>query len=70
MWGSSGAHIPASTPNATGVARFHLETRTVSIDDRIAHRGAPDLDGAAPRRPLEWFARMADGAALEEPQKR
>lgn len=62
----SGAHLHASIPNRSQVARFNMETRTVSIDDLIAKRQAPDLDGAAPRRPLEWFVRIADGAPLEE----
>jgi hypothetical protein len=61
----SGAHLHASIPNSTDVARFNIETRTVSLDDLIAHRGAPDLDHAAPRRPLEWFTRIDDGAALD-----
>ncbi|MFP6728992.1 MAG: hypothetical protein VCD50_02265 [Alphaproteobacteria bacterium] len=60
----SGAHLHASIPNTTDVARFNIETRTVSLDDLAAKRGAPDIDGGAPRRPLEWFTRMADGAPL------
>lgn len=66
----SGAHLHASIPNGTAVARFNIETRTVALDDLNAARGAPDHDHAAPRRPLEWFSRIDDGAPLRgEPLK-
>lgn len=60
----SGAHLHASVANSTDVARFNIETRTVSIDDLTNNRGAPDLDHAAPRRPTGWFERIDDGAPL------
>jgi len=60
----SGAHLHAGIPNRTEVARFNIETRTVSIDDLTGHRGAPDLDHAAPRRPLDWFKRIDDETPL------
>lgn len=47
----SGAHLHASIPNTTDVARFNIETRTVCIDDLAAERGAPDLDHTAPAAP-------------------
>ena len=62
----SGTHLHASAPNATGVARFSTEVRTVCLDDLRAGRAAPDIDGAAPRRPLGWFKRIADGALLAD----
>ena len=69
----SGAQLHASVPNTTPLARFSTEVRTVSIDDLRLGRAAPDIDGAAPRRPLEWFRRMTDGApltdAMDEPLK-
>jgi hypothetical protein len=39
-----------------------LELRTLSLDDQEAGRGAPNLDGHAPRTPLHWFKPMADAA--------
>lgn len=62
----SGAQLHASVPNTTPLARFSTEVRTVGIDDLRLGRAAPDIDGGAPRRPLEWFGRIADGAPLSE----
>jgi hypothetical protein len=66
----SGAHLHASVPNVTAETRVSMELRTVNADDLARDRGAPDLDGRAPRVPLEWFRSMADGRPLrreEEP---
>ena len=60
----SGAHLHASVPNTTPLTRFSTEVRTVCVDDLRAGRAAPDVDGAAPRQPLDWFKRIADGAPL------
>lgn len=60
----SGAHLHASVPNTTGITRFSTEVRTANIEDLRAGRGAPNVDGAAPRQPLEWFHSLADGASL------
>jgi len=57
----SGAHLHAGVPNQTGAARFSVEVRTVNIDDVVSGRGAPNMDGAAPRVALEWFRRVEDG---------
>ncbi len=62
----SGAQLHASVANTTGVARFSTEVRTVGLDDLRAGRAAPDVDGAAPHRPLEWFTRISDGAPLTD----
>ena len=56
----SGAHLHASVPNTSGERRVSLELRTINSDDRKRGRGAPDLDGRAPRVPLDWFKPMAD----------
>jgi hypothetical protein len=61
----SGAHLHAGVPNRTGVARFSIEARTVDADDVATGRGAPNVDGAAPRVAVEWFHRVSDGASLE-----
>jgi hypothetical protein len=60
----SAAQLHASVPNETGVTRFSLETRTIWRGDLEAGRGAPNLDGRAPRVPREWFRRLSDGESL------
>jgi hypothetical protein len=60
----SGAHLHASVPNSTAEPRLSVEVRTVSVDDVAQGRGARNLDGAAPRVPLDWFRRMTDGTSL------
>jgi hypothetical protein len=60
----SGAHLHASVPNTSGERRVSVELRTVNLDDRERERGAPDLDGRAPRVPLHWFRSMESGEPL------
>jgi hypothetical protein len=60
----SGAHLHASVPNTSGERRVSVEVRTVNADDCDRQRGAPDLDGRAPRVPLHWFRSMESGAPL------
>jgi ectoine hydroxylase-related dioxygenase (phytanoyl-CoA dioxygenase family) len=62
----SGAHLHASVPNTSGVTRFSLEARTVNVDDVASRRGAPNLDGQAPRIPLDWFHHIEDEVPLPE----
>jgi hypothetical protein len=60
----SGAHLHASVPNVSEGTRVSVELRTVSLDDFVRDRGAPNLDGRAPSVPLEWFRSIADGSSL------
>jgi hypothetical protein len=60
----SGAHLHASVPNATGVARFSVEVRTVDAGDAADGRGAPNVDGEAPRVASGWFRHVEDGTPL------
>ncbi|MBA3424347.1 MAG: hypothetical protein H0U04_07320 [Rubrobacter sp.] len=60
----SGAHLHASVPNTTGVARFSVEVRTVDTGDVADGRGAPNLDGEAPRVASGWFRSVGDGTPL------
>jgi hypothetical protein len=60
----SGAHLHASVPNTSRKARYSVELRTVNIDDFTSNRGAPALDGRAPRVPIEWFRSITDGSPL------
>ena len=60
----SGAHLHASVPNSTGVARFSVEVRTVDAGDVANDRGAPNVDGEAPRVAKDWFGHVDDGTPL------
>ncbi len=60
----SGAHLHASVPNSTGVARFSVEARTVDAGDVTQGRGAPNVDGEAPHVALEWFRDAVDETPL------
>ena len=60
----SGAHLHASVPNATGVARFSVEVRTVDAGDAADGRGAPNVDGEAPRVASGWFRHVEDDTPL------
>jgi len=60
----SGAHLHASVPNTTGIARFSVEVRTVDAGDAADGLGAPNLDGEAPRVASGWFRSVEDGTPL------
>lgn len=62
----SGAHLHGSVANTTDRARVSVEVRTVHLDDVLAGRRAPDLDGSAPRTAWSWFRRVADGLPLPD----
>ena len=51
----SGAHLHASVPNTSGITRFSVELRTVNAEDVQGRRGAPNVDGEAPRVAWRWF---------------
>lgn len=61
----SGAQLHASARNITGRTRFSIETRTVSLCDLWAGRGAPDIDGCPGVPAYRWFSRLADDASLQ-----
>lgn len=60
----SGAHLHASVPNTTDRIRFSFEIRTVNGADARAGRGAPNVDGSAPRTTWQLFRRRKDGRKL------
>ncbi|NWA09514.1 hypothetical protein [Pseudomonas gingeri] len=62
----SGAHAHAGVPNHTGLTRISFETRTLWIDDVLAGRGAPNVDGRAPWQSPGFFRRLSDGRRLHE----
>jgi hypothetical protein len=62
----SSAHAHAGVANHTGLTRVSLETRTVSISDVRAGRGAPNVDGRGRWAAPGMFRRLSDGRALHE----
>ncbi|HTB64675.1 MAG TPA: hypothetical protein VK727_00510 [Steroidobacteraceae bacterium] len=62
----SSAHAHVGVPNHTGLTRISLETRTVSITDTRARRGAPNVDGRARWVAPGLFRRLNDGVALNK----
>jgi len=61
----SSAHAHAGVPNHTGLTRISLETRTVSISDVRAQRGAPNVDGEARWVAPGLFRRLCDAVPLD-----
>ena len=62
----SAAHAHAGVPNSTDVTRISLETRTLSINDFKANKGAPNVDGHARWMAPGLFRRLSDGTRLNE----
>jgi hypothetical protein len=62
----SSAHAHVGVPNHTGLTRISLETRTVSISDTGARRGAPNVDGHARWVAPGLFRRLADEEMLNK----
>ncbi len=60
----SGAHLHASVPNTTERTRLSFETRTANGGDVAAGRGAPNVDGRAPRTAYRLFKGLTDGRKL------
>ena len=60
----SGAHLHASRSNRTSRTRVSIDSRIVDRGDVRAGRGAPNVDGRAPRVAPEWFRGVADGRPL------
>jgi len=65
LLGFSAAHLHATVPNTTDVARFSIEFRTVSVEDFLWGRGAPNVDGRAPYVASSWFRHMLTGSGLD-----
>lgn len=56
----SGSHLHGSIANRSGLTRISVETRTVRINDVIADRGAPNIDGHSAWTGPGWFHRISD----------
>ncbi|HTA46316.1 MAG TPA: hypothetical protein VK789_27920 [Bryobacteraceae bacterium] len=62
----SAAHLHGGVLNTTPLTRFSVETRTINLDDLLAKRGAPNVDGVGERPGYPWFRRMTDGKPLAD----
>jgi ectoine hydroxylase-related dioxygenase (phytanoyl-CoA dioxygenase family) len=62
----SGAHLHRTVPNNSGRARFSVEVRTVHGKDIELGRGAPNIDGHAPRIQYGWFNHVLHGTSLAD----
>jgi len=51
----SGAHLHAGASDDSGRTRFSIDSRTVWEPDRLASRGAPNVDGEARAEGWRWF---------------
>ena len=51
----SAAHLHAGVRDASGRTRFGIDSRTVWESDRLACRGAPNVDGAARAEMWQWY---------------
>lgn len=61
----SSAHLHSSIPNATSLARFSLEIRTLHLDDLRRRRGAPNVDNRTSDLLVGLFSSAANGAPLK-----
>src|ERR1700691_1152698 len=62
----SGAQLHASTPNASGLARYSVDFRTVNVPDLVAGRGAPLVDVHCTGTAVRDFVNVADESRLDE----
>jgi len=62
----SSAHLHATAPNMSGVTRFSLDFRTVSLDDLQSGAGAPNIDNAATGTTLADFLRVSDFSRIPD----
>jgi hypothetical protein len=56
----SAAQLHATVPNASAVARYSIDFRTVHIDDVLAHRGARNLDSRCTGTTMRDYLRCTD----------
>lgn len=59
----SAAHLHGGVSDASGFTRFGIDTRTVWDADRRAHRGAPNVDGAAGTEMWRWYSPPREAVA-------
>jgi hypothetical protein len=62
----SGAQLHETVPNATQVARYSIDFRTVHYDDVMQRRGAPNVDSRCTGTTMRDYLRASDLAHLPE----
>jgi hypothetical protein len=62
----SGNQLHASTPNTSGLARYSVDFRTVSVPDLMAGRGAPLVDAYCTGTAIRDFINVADETGFDE----
>jgi hypothetical protein len=62
----SGNQLHASTPNTSGLARYSVDFRTLSVPDLIAGRGAPLVDAYCTGTAIRDFISVEDESSLDE----
>jgi hypothetical protein len=62
----SGNQLHASTPNTSGLARYSVDFRTLSVPDLVAGRGAPLADVYCTGTAVRDFINVADESCLDE----
>ena len=62
----SGAQLHSTCKNDSGMSRWSVDFRTVSLSDLIGRRGAPNLDSRPTGTSLRDFVRMRDFDAMPE----
>jgi hypothetical protein len=62
----SGAQLHETEPNATDVARYSIDFRTVHLDDVAARRGASNIDSRCTGTTMRDYLRAADLEHLPE----
>jgi hypothetical protein len=62
----SAAQLHSTVPNTSGVTRFSIDFRTVSLRDVIEGRGAPIVDSHCTGTSLRDFVRAADSSPMPE----
>ncbi|MBU2964259.1 hypothetical protein Q4508_13070 [Amphritea sp. 2_MG-2023] len=60
----SSAHLHASVPNTTKLARFSVEMRTLNLTDLDVGRGAPNVDNAGGNPQYQWYRHTVDQSPL------
>jgi hypothetical protein len=62
----SGNQLHASIPNTSGLARYSVDFRTVSLPDMVASRGAPLVDAYCSGTAIRDFVSVADESGFDE----
>jgi hypothetical protein len=62
----SSQHAHVGVPNHTALTRISLETRTIRLDDLVAGRAAPNVDGRGKWIAYALFRRVSDATPLAD----